>query len=62
MVFGPIRRAVRGRKKKDDVTFIEDTKTDLTEFFVLKGMKPDNAVKAADETVKRYKSKLGEVF
>jgi hypothetical protein len=65
MVFGPIHkaaRAVRGKKVRVDNTFIEDARNDLTEFFILKGMKPDNAVKAAGETINRYKERLGEVF
>lgn len=64
MVFGPIRkvaRAARGKKDNADKTFLEDTKTDLTEFFVLKGMTPANAMKASGETIQRYRDKLGEV-
>lgn len=54
-----------GKKKgspETQSTFIEETKADLAQFFMIKGMKTDDAIKAAKETVAKYKNKLGEVF
>lgn len=52
----------KGGKRKPEGVELEEFRMDLAQFLMAKGcMNTDAAVKASDDTIKRWKNKLWEV-
>ena len=52
----------KGKMRKPEGVELEELKMDLAQFLMMRGcMSTDAAVKASDDTLKRWKNKLWEV-